>query len=155
MSEYKFISNDDAERVLSDRLISSSINKFAYFITGWTIRLIGSTGPEYTLKASEIQLSDSKSWRRGFAELPINLIDTNEPEDVLTGAAILSVTNRWPVQKVSINQKADLLIRFENEVEIIVRGLVDVVDWTWQVDADDGTNIVFCDTGELSTELSF
>lgn len=155
MCANKVVSTKIAEEVLSNRLIGSNINHFTYFITGWTLRLIGSSGPEYTLRATDIQLKDYKFWLSSFSKLPINLTDSNEPDDVITGAAILSVTNSWPIRSVKLNELADLFIRFENDVEIIVKARVAYVDWTWQIDTEDGTNIIFCDNGELTTGLSF
>jgi len=153
MSLNKIVSNNKAADILLERLIGSSINKVTYAITEWTLRIIGPNGPEYTLRAADIELINIGLWRKKVSRLPINIMDTNEPDDVITGAVIFSVVNRWPISKIQLNDQADLLLGFENNIEITVKAKVDLVDWTWQIDDENGTSIIFCDSGELSMGL--
>ena len=150
-SSFRRIDQKIAEGILSDSLIGSSINSVRYFITGWSLRILGPTGPECTLDASEITLPDLALWRKNFVNLPIELLNTNEADDVIVASVIFSVVNKWPISSIQIKGKGDLVIGFENDSKIIIKAIVEYIDWTWKVDGADGKNLVFCDSGDFST----
>ncbi len=150
-SAFRKIDQKTAEDILSAHLIGSSIKSVRYYITGWSLRILGLTGPQCTLKASDITLPNLELWRKKFVGFPTELLDTNEPDDVIIASVIFSVVNKWPISSIQIIREGDLVIGFENDSKIIIKAIVEYIDWTWQVDQEDGKNLVFCDSGEFST----
>lgn len=146
----KVISPQEAEKILSDHLIGCSINLVTYFITGWTFRVFGKEGPELNIQASDIVVPNIEEWRKAFKALPSDLLNTNEPDDVIAAAIVFSALNKWPIGKVSVTTESDLVLSFENKTNFVIKAHVEYVDWTWQVDKENGDNLVFCASGELT-----
>lgn len=153
VNPYREISREAAEAILTKHLIGLNVNKVEYFITGWNLRLLGRVGPELTLQASEMTLTNLYLWREKLSDLPVDILDTGEPDDVIIAAVIFTVINKWSISDVKINEKSDLILGFENKSEIVIKGVVDYIDYVWEINQRDGTNLVFCDTGRLSTHL--
>ena len=72
MSLNKIISNKVAADILAERLIGSSINKITYAITEWSLRILGPSCPEYTLRAAIIELANIGLWRKSEVRLETN-----------------------------------------------------------------------------------
>ena len=143
------ISQKDAQEQLSKMLVGCSINKVSYYITGWDLRLIGESGPEYIIYASDIETPNINQWWDSINEPPISLTETNEPEDTITAISIFTVLNRWPICSIEIDEKSNLCIGFENGCSINLLAVVEQVDWTWQVGTDRKNHIITCDSGVL------
>ena len=143
------ISKAIAQAKLSEILIGCTINKVSYFITGWELRLIGKSGPEYNVYAAEILISEINNWWNYMGELPVNPRDTNEADDTIAAINIFTVTNKWPVSGIAINHLSNLELKFDNGCSLYMPAVVDCVDWTWQINTGTGTNIVTCDSGML------
>ena len=77
-------------------------------------------------------------------------LNTNEPDDVIAAAIVFSALNKWPIGKVSVTTESDLVLSFENKTNFVIKAHVEYVDWTWQVDKENGDNLVFCASGELT-----
>jgi hypothetical protein len=151
----KEISKAEAQDKLSEILVGCSINKVSYFITGWDLRLIGESGPEYNLYAAEIRIPEIDKWWITIGELPINLKNSNEADDTIAAMNIFTVTNKWPVSSIAINHQSNLELKFDNGCSLYMPAVVDCVDWTWEVNTETGTNIVSCESGLLSGNESY
>ena len=146
----KIISAEQTENLLRKYLIGSCVNSVTYFVTGWKLRFLGQSGFECLLHASDIVVPDLQSWQSALVMLPLNILDTNEPDDVIAAAIIFSAVNRWPVEGLRIDPDGNMSLRFENGAEFRVEAHVEHVDWTWSVDRENGQNIVLCDSGTLN-----
>ena len=149
----KVVSPQEAEKILSNLLIGCSINLVTYYVTDWIFRVIGNEGHEREIRASEIVVPNIEEWNNSFKNLPTDLLNTHEPDDVIAAAIVFSVLNKWPIAKVSITKESDLVLTFENKTTFTVKAHVEYIDWTWQVDEANGENIVFCDSGELTYNI--
>jgi len=149
------ISKAEAQAKLSEILIGCSINKVSYFITGWDLRLIGESGPEYHLFTSEIRIPGIEKWWNNIGELPINLNNTNEADDTIAAINIFTVTNKWPISRITIDHQSNLELKCENGCNLYMPAAVDYVDWTWQINTESDTNIVTCDSGALYGNESY
>ena len=149
------ISKAEAQAKLSEILIGCSINKVSYYITGWDLRLIGESGPEYSLYTSEIQIPEIEKWWNNIGELPINLNNTNEADDTIAAINIFTVTNRWPVSSVAISHQNNLELKFDNGCSLVMPAIVEYVDWTWHLNTESDINIVTCDSGSLYGNESY
>ena len=143
------ISQKKAQERLSKMLVGCSINKVSYYITGWDLRLITESGPEYFISASDIKTPNLDQWWNSIIEPPVSLTETNEPEDTITAISIFTVLNKWPICSVEIDEQSNLCIEFENGCTINLLAVVEHVDWTWQVGTDEKTHIITCDSGVL------
>ncbi len=143
------ISQKKAQQQLSKMLIGCSINKISYYITGWDLRLIGESGLEYIISASDIKTPNINQWWDSISAPPISLTETNEPEDTITAITIFTVLNKWPICSVEIDEQSNLCIGFENGSAICLLAIVEHVDWTWVIGTTEKTHIITCDTGVL------
>jgi hypothetical protein len=151
----KSIPTEEACSKLSELLIGCSINKVSYFITGWELRLIGEIGPEIYLYAADIRIPDEGIWWEQTNRLPIDLKNTNEASDTLSAIVIFTVTNKWPISDIGIDQAGNLKIYFANGCELYIPALVDHVDWTWQIDDEKRNNIITCESGPLYGNIDY
>lgn len=127
------ISKTTAQERISRMLIGSSIDRMTYYITGWELQLVSADSPEYIIIASEITLPNIDRWRGSVAELPLDLTDTNEPEDTIVAISIFTVLNKWPVSSIEIDGKGNLMVGFENGIVLCVSAVVEIVDRAWHV----------------------
>ncbi|MDF7809589.1 hypothetical protein P4E94_19280 [Pontiellaceae bacterium B12219] len=145
----KHISSTEAQSKLSEKLIGSSINRVTYDITSWEMRFIGTSSEEHILIASEISSTRLSDWWDSLGNMPVDLRDTNEADDTISAINIFTVLNRWPVTDLIIDERGNLELVFENRIQLIMPAVVDLVDWTWQFNTEDGANIITCDSGKL------
>ncbi len=143
------ISQNSAQERLSEMLVGCSINKVSYCITGWDLRLIGESGPEYIISASDIETPNISQWWDSINEPPISLTETNEPEDTITAITIFTVLNKWPICRVEIDEQSNLCVGFKNGSSIKLLAVVEHVDWTWEIGTDEKNHIITCDSGVL------
>lgn len=146
----KEVTTQVAQKILRERLIGSNINRISNFITGWSIKLIGPKGPEYNIEASEIIIPHIEQWRDAFAILPTDLLNTNEPDDVICAAILFSSMNKWPIINITIADNSDMTVKFKNDNQIIIKANVKYIDWTWEVNKENGNNILHCASGILT-----
>lgn len=142
------ISKSKAQGRISKMLMGCSINNITYYITGWELRFIGKSGPEYTVIASEITLPNITQWWSSVGGLPLNLSEANEPDDTMSAIAIFTVLNKWPVSRVDIDAEGNLSLGFENGCILCISALVEQVDWTWQVSIEKIVRFT-CDSGPI------
>jgi hypothetical protein len=145
----KLITSEAACSKLSELLIDSTINKVSYYITGWELRLAGETGPEIYLSAADIRIPDEGMWWEQTKSLPVDLRNTSEASDTLSAIVIFTVTNKWPISDIDVDKAGNLKIYFANGSVLCIPALVDLVDWTWQIDDENRNNIITCDSGPL------
>lgn len=145
----KRLSCEIAEKGLRNILVGGSIDRVAYYITGWELRIVQDSQPEFHLSAAEMTVPNVDDWWAGLDGLPIDLRATNEPSDTVVAVNIFTVINRWPISSISIDRTGNLLMEFANGCRLHVQAIVEMVDWTWQIDITDQCNIITCDSGQL------
>ncbi len=143
------ISNQEAQATMTEMLVGCFINKVAYHITGWDFRLIGETGPEYNIYAAEVEVPNILQWWNSVKATPVDLGDTNEPEDTIVAMNIFTVVNKWPICRVSIDDQSNLYLEFGNGCVLKILAIVELIDWTWQIGTDANKDIMTCDSGTL------
>ena len=145
----KKVNHTEAAGIISDWLVGAGIQKLTYFITGWEIWLLDEETVEFKLVAAELTVPNIEVWRNSFSALPIDLLDTNEPDDVIIAAHLFSAFNKSRVEEVSLNETGDLILRFNNLVVIRAEAKVDLVDWAWSLKNTSTNKVLTCDSGPL------
>lgn len=134
--------------MVSSMLVGCGLNKISYYITGWDLRFIGKTGPEYSVYASDLEIPNYENWWESVRAMPVDLSDTNEPNDTIAAIVLFTALNKWPVNDVAIDDQGNLCLTFENGSSFKALANVEFVDWTWQIDSEAG-NVITCDSGVL------
>jgi hypothetical protein len=143
------ISAEVASDLISRNLVGYSIDRISYYITGWELRLNSPSGPELQLSAAEIVAGDIEAMWGGLGELPIDLHNTNEPNDTLIAMILFTATNKWPITGASVDIPGNLIITFGNQSSIRCLAKVEQTDWTWDIRDLDDRNCMTCDSGPI------
>jgi hypothetical protein len=143
------LSNTEAQNQVTVMLSGCSINKVSYFITGWEFRLIGEDGPEYIVHATHVSIPNKDQWWSSIKNPPVNLKDTNEPDDTIAAMNIFTVINKWPIGSVAIDPSGILNLAFTNGCVIQLLATVKNVEWSWQVATEINKPILTCDGGKF------
>ena len=138
----------DAAKRLAALLVDGFISRVTYYITGWELFIVLDDGSEIRICAAELRIPEQENWLKRLAAAPFGLQEGNEPEDTASAIAVFNVINSFPITEVLITNEGTLELRFAAGGSILFPGIVEGVDWTWQVD-QNGTNLVTCDSGPL------
>jgi len=65
-----------------------------------------------------------------------------------TAIAVFNVLNSLPITATRLEAQGTLMLRFHGGRQLLLPGVVEGVDWTWQLDRDD-ENLFTCDSGEI------
>jgi len=144
----KSINVDDTAKRLEALLIDRYISRVTYYITGWELFVVLEDGSEIRICAADLRIPEQEKWLTRLAAPPFDLQKGNEPEDTASAIAVFNVINSFPITNVFITNDGTLELRFAVGRSILFPGIVDDVDWTWQVDRN-GVNLVTCDSGPL------
>ncbi len=150
----KPIKHHDTVRSLADLLVDHYISKVIYYITGWYLFIVIEDGSEIRISTAELRIPEQQRWLTHLDSPPFDLQAGNEPEDTVSAIALFNVLNSFPITDVLITNDGTLELRFSIGRSLIFPGLVDGVDWTWQVDRN-GDNLVTCDSGPLFGHTDF
>lgn len=131
---------------LRGALRSGTIDRVEYHVTGWSLRVQAER--EWDLHAAEIKTAAQAVWQEALKEPPFSLKDGNEPEDTAVAVALFNVVNSFPILDLDLLSDGSLVLDFAEGRALTLSGVVEQVDWTWQLDAG-GTNMVTCDSGTL------
>lgn len=145
----KLLEIDEALSSIKKWLAGASFDKITYYITGWELRFVGGSIGEFTLYASELSIPDSNAWNSTFSNTTIDLLNTNEPSDVIVAAHLFSALNKWRVLEIELAPSGKLALIFENSVKVIANPKVDNVDWTWYLVAEAEHSKITCDSGVI------
>ncbi len=133
---------------LAGLLVGHYISKVIYYITGWELFIVIADGSDIRIRTAEVRISEQQQWLSHLATAPFSLQEGNEPEDTPSAIAVFNVLNSFPITDVLIANDGTLELCFSIGRSLIFPGLVDDIDWTWQVDRN-GDNLITCDGGPL------
>lgn len=134
----------------SEWLVGASVSKISYFVTGWEIQFLSlDVSADIHFYAAELMIPDIQVWREAFAGLPIDILNTNEPDDVIVGAQLLSAMNYSRVEGVLVNDSGVLELGFDNSIVVHAEAKIDMVDWTWSLKNTSTDEMMTCDSGPI------
>ncbi|KXX70854.1 hypothetical protein [Flammeovirga sp. SJP92] len=126
----------NANTKLSQWLKGAYIDKITYYITGWELSFTNKEN-EVDAVLSKIELIDPHKWAPVPPSSPIDLRDTNEYNDTLIAIVLFTVINRHPINTISVDDKNNLIIKFENQSKIRIPSDDGMVDITWSLKNND------------------
>jgi len=138
----------DTAKRFAALLVDRYISRVTYYITGWELFIVLDNGSEIRICTAEVRIPEQENWLTRLATPPFDLQEGNETEDTASAIAVFNVINSFPITDVLITNEGTLELRFAAGRSIFFPGIVEGVDWTWQVDRN-GTNLVTCDSGPL------
>lgn len=140
--------NNDITQILNSYLQDSYIDKVTYYITGWNLSFINQKN-NCNLISSELEINNQFDWKSLISNSPIEIQDTNDPKDTLTAIVVFTLMNMHKVVKVDLDKKNNLILHFENLIQLKLNSIVNSIDWTWHLQNESGKTIITCDSGEL------
>ena len=123
-----------AQNILSKELGGASFDRIEYFISGWALRFVPAKGEDIILKAFDLTLDNIESWRHALSNCPIDILETNEPDDGIVAVALFSALNKAQISSVKVDNNLNLTILFSNGIIVVAKGADDVIDWCWEVE---------------------
>ena len=145
----KLLETEEALASIKKYLIGAYFDKLTYYITGWELRFLNGSNGEHTLYAAELSIPNVNAWNSTFSGSTIDLLNTNEPSDVIVAAHLFSALNKWRVSDVELELSGRLALMFENSVTVIASSKVDHVDWTWYLAVEADHSRITCDSGSI------
>ena len=142
------INSNQASEILAELLIGGVIDRVVYYVTGWELRVTQPGHDELVLYCSELRIPEQRTWEEALKLRPFCLAPGNEPEDTAAAVAVFNVVNSVPVTATRLEAQGTLVLRFHGGRQLLLPGVVEGVDWTWQLDRDD-ENLFTCDSGEI------
>ena len=128
------ITNSAAQNTLNKELGGANFDGIEYFIAGWVLRFVPAKGKDIILKAFDLTLDNIESWRHSLSNCPIDILETNEPDDGIVAIALFSALNKAQISSVKVDKNFNLMISFSNGVSVVAKGTDDVVDRCWEVE---------------------
>jgi|GEM_PF-3598156 len=138
---------DEASKLLNSRLVGASFDRLSYFITGWELRFQGWEAGEFYLRAGELESPDKDELKAAISSVTHDLLDTNEPEDVVTATQLFSVLNKWRIDQILLNSSGMISITFENSVKINVLSQTELTLEDWSLNSE--SELMVCDSGDI------
>ena len=129
---------DKILEVLKAALKGTYFTRFTYYITAFECELINDTlGISANFMFSEFELEDKSEWNKWVKSYPFNIENFNGPEEP-TRVFLMGLLTQVSIQDVEEENEGTLILVFQNNMRIRLRGDDEIYDNSWNLRFKNG-----------------